>query len=186
MCLSMFIFQTKWFSCSSSLCIFKYVSFLKFNHMHNIQIVFMFFFIVYLQIKFVFLKLNHMHNIQMFFHALFQCVKWVFVLFFHVYLQIYFVFEMKSHAQHSCSFSLRIFKYVLFITTLKHIFALQNSLGGDENGHLVVGAALPRPELVLWKATSLVWPAKVLRRGDEKDPHFGERKKRKKWCRTKI
>ena len=109
-----------------------------------------------------------MHNIQMFFHALFQCVKWVFVLFFHVYLQIYFVFEIKSHAQHSCSFSLRIFKYVLFITTLKHIFALQNSLGGDENGHLVVGAALPRPELVLWKATSLVWPAKVLRRGDDK------------------
>ena len=113
-----------------------------------------------------------MQNIQMFFHALFQCVKWVFVLFFHVYLQIYFVFEIKSHAQHSygfsCSFSLRIFKYVLFITTLKHIFALQNSLGGDENGHLVVGAALPRPELVLWKATSLVWPAKVLRRGDDK------------------
>ena len=63
---------------------------------------------------------------------------------------------------------MRIFKYVLFITTLKHIFALQNSLGGDENGHLVVGAALPRPELVLWKATSLVWPAKVLRRSDDK------------------
>ena len=162
-----------------------YFVFFKFNHMHNIQIVFMFFFIVYLQIKFVFFfKLNHMHNIQMFFHALFQCVKWVFVLFFHVYLQIYFVFEIKSHAQHSygfsCSFSLRIFKYVLFITTLKHIFALQNSLGGDENGHLVVGAALPRPELVLWKATSLVWPAKVLRRVDDKTKILIlERKKRK-------
>ena len=102
------------------------------------------------------------------------------MLFFHVYLQIYFVFEIKSHAQHSCSFSLRIFKYVLFITTLKHIFALQNSLGGDENGHLVVGAALPRPELVLWKATSLVWPAKVLRRVDDKTKILIlERKKRK-------
>ena len=45
---------------------------------------------------------------------------------------------------------------------------LQQSLGGDADGELVVGAALPRAELVLWKATKISWPAKILKRGDDK------------------